>query len=341
MRFGRDLPFSRDDLLYALVLWKYYLIYRLFRYAITTATQVKICLVLAMISSAMVASIAVLQVRGLFGVRELLWTYYDRPFEGLPGIVADRGTSTVASSFGMADMMAMCLALALAWLPDQLTGRKLILGSAAGVFVVGCMVSGQFSGAIGLAIAVLTVGLVTGRTRRLLVAAVPLTLAASVLLWPVIEKRLSGFHSLAGLPRSWLARLDNLERFVWPELISWPNWLIGVRPSARIPAPEAWREWIYIESGYAWLLWTGGLPMLAAFLWFVWISYRELAESVRNGQTSIRVAAVAAIAGLAIMVMLMLFDPHLTMRGTADLFFPLLALSRTVSGHERALDPVA
>lgn len=341
MRFGRNLPISTDDLLYALVLWKYYLIYRFFRYAITTRAQVKNCLLLAMLSTAVVAAIAVLQVRGLLGVRELLWTYYDRPFEGLSGIVSDRGTSTLASSFGMADIMAMCLAIALAWLPGQPVVRKMILVAAAGVFVAGCMVSGQFSGVIGLATAVLTIGLVTGRMREFLIAAVPLTLAASALLWPVIETRLSGFHSLAGLPRSWLARLDNLERFVWPELIAGSNWLVGVRPSARIPAPEPWREWIYIESGYAWLLWTGGLPMLTAFIGFVWISFRLMARLARDGQSPIRVAATAAIAGLAIMVTLMLFDPHLTMRGAADLFFPLLALSCTATGHERTLGSVA
>ncbi|WP_457092746.1 hypothetical protein [Microvirga sp. P5_D2] len=341
MRFGRNLPISTDDLLYALVLWKYYLIYRFYRYAITTRAQVKTCLVLAMLSSAVVASIAVLQVRGLLGVRELLWTYYDRPFEGLSGIVTDRGTSTLASSFSMADIMAMCLAIALAWLPGQSVARKMLFVAAAGVFVLGCMVSGQFSGAIGLVIAVLTVGLVTGRLRQFLITAVPLTLAASVLLWPVIERRLSGFHSLAGLPRSWLGRLDNLERFVWPELIAGSNWLVGVRPSARIPAPEPWREWIYIESGYAWLLWTGGLPMLVAFIGFVWISLRAMARVVCEGESPISVAATAAIAGLAIMVALMLFDPHLTMRGAADLFFPLLALSCTASGRERTLGSVA
>jgi hypothetical protein len=103
--------------------------------------------------------------------------------------------------------------------------------------------------------------------------------------------------------------------------------LVGVRPSARIAAPEPWRDWVYIESGYAWVLWTGGLPMLAAFAWFVWTAFRSLASALRDGQEPMRVAATAATVGLATIVTLMLFDPHLTMRGSADLFFALLALS--------------
>jgi hypothetical protein len=176
-------------------------------------------------------------------------------------------------------------------------------------------------------VAVLTIGVVTGRALRLISALIPAALAGLVFFWPLIEIRLSGFRSLAGLPASWAARLDNLERFVWPELASGLNWLVGVRPSARIAAPEPWRDWVYIESGYAWLLWTGGLPMLAAFGWFVWTAFRSLAPSLHCEEEPPRVAAAAATVGLATFVVLMLFDPHLTMRGSADLFFALLALS--------------
>lgn len=335
LRFGRELPISADDLLYAAVLWKLFLVYRLFRYAVTTPRQVAVCLALILLSAAVVAIVAVLQVLGLLGVPAFLWTYYDRPFEGMSGVVTDRATSTLASSFGLADVMAMSLAIALAWFPVQPGRGKLVLAGTACLFVLGCIVSGQFSAVIGLAVVVLTVGAVTGRLRQLLVTLVPTALAAAGAFWPVIEKRLSGFDGLSGLPPSWVGRLQNLRRFVWPELASGANWLVGVRPAARIPAPEAWREWIYIESGYAWVLWTGGLPMAAAFAWFVWEAFRRLARVVAGEATRpVRLAATASIAGLATIVVLMLFDPHLTMRGSADLFFPLLALSFVGIGQQ-------
>ena len=327
LRFGRNLPISVDDILYALVLWKFLLVFSLFRHAVTTAAQVRVCLWLAIWSSAIVALVAIMQVFDLFGVSELLWTYYDRPFEGIKRLVTNRGTSTLASSFAMADMMVMSLAITLAWLPGVHGWRRVLLAMAASISVFGCLASAQFSAAIGLGVALLTIAVVTGRAFKLMVAMLPAALVGVVFFWPLIETRLSGFDSLEGLPPSWAGRLDNLERFVWPELFSGFNWVVGVRPSARIAAPEPWRDWVYIESGYAWILWTGGLPMLAAFAWFVYEVLRSLAPLLRDAREPMRVAAAAATVGLTTIVTLMLFDPHLTMRGSADLFFALLALS--------------
>src|SRR5215475_13261923 len=43
-RYARGLTLSQDDLLYALVLFKYYVLFRVFRSAITTTGQVETCL---------------------------------------------------------------------------------------------------------------------------------------------------------------------------------------------------------------------------------------------------------------------------------------------------------
>jgi hypothetical protein len=325
-RFGRGLPISGDDLLYAVVLWKYVVVYRVFREAISTPAQVAICLWLSLAAAAAVAAIAVLQVTNMFGVAQFLLAYYDRPFVSSSGIITDRGTSTIASSFGVGDVMAMNLAIVLALILGK---RKISLPliAAGGLFVLGCIATGQFSSFIGLVIIVIAVGVMTGHLRRLLVAAIPAAALADLALWSVVAERLGGFDRLSGLPRSWEGRLDNLERFIWPELFTGMNWLLGVRPAARLPAPEPWRDWVFIESGYTWLLWSGGVPLVAAFLFFVWVSLQNLWSVVRDRRDTVRVAAVAAFAWLITMAVLMMFDPHLTMRGTADLFFPLLALS--------------
>jgi len=333
-RYGRGLDLSTDDLLYALVFIKYLILYALFRLAVTTPKQVEACLRITLVSGAIVAMVALLQVKGLLGVPDLLHRYYDSPFEGLVGPSTKRGTSTLASSFGLADMMAMCLAITIAWL--SLRGRQHpVLWLAGAMFLAGCVAAGSFSGIIGLAIVVFAGGFITRRLLALLALLVPAAALSLAVFWQVLAARLAGFDRYQGLPRSWIGRLENLERFFWPEVFSGTNWLLGVRPAARVAAPESWRSWVYIESGHTWLLWTGGVPLLIAFFWFSWVVCRDLRKIALVDRGPVGVAAAAGFASAAMIFVLMLFDPHLTVRGSADLLFPLLALSLVAVGTDK------
>jgi hypothetical protein len=326
MRILRDLPISSDDILYSIVPWKYLLVYCVFRASVSTASQVVHCLWLSMASAAVVAVIATLQVGGLFGVPEFLHTYYDQPFEGHQALMTERATSTIASAFGLADLMIMNLIIALALLQGRQSGRWVLM-AASWVFLLGCIAAGQFSGIIGLSIALLVFGVISGRPYRVLAISVPAVVVASAVFSSVISTRLAGFHETSGIPPSWQGRLNNLQDYILPELFSGFNWLVGVRPAARLPAHETWREWVYIESGYVWLIWIGGIPLLAAFFYFAWVSGNHLWQIMRKRGDAVGVAAAAGFAYLIVMLTLMVSDPHLTLRGSADLFFPLLALS--------------
>lgn len=325
-RMARGFPLTQDDILYATVLWKYFFLYRAFRVSITTVPQVMRCLWISMASAAVVAVMGVLQVTELFGVAEFLHTYYDQPFEGPTGVIVERGTSTIASSFGLADLMIMNFILAIALLQDR-QGPWWVLVSAAAAFLLGCVAAGAFSGIIGLAVAILTFGVIYGNLHRLLIIGIPAAMVAFAALWPVIEQRLAGFRSPSGVPHSWKGRWENLENFFFPELLSNLNWVLGVRPAPRLPASETWREFVYIESGYVWLLWIGGLPLCAAFLFFVYVAASRLLRIIQEQNNAVRCAAAASFTYLMVIVTLMLLDPHLTVRGSADFFYPLLALA--------------
>ena len=317
---------TEDDLLYPLVFAKYTVLYFMFRVAVRSEAEVRQSLRLVLGAGTLVAIVAILQVNSLFGVPELLHQVYGDPFEGGGGPITGRATSTIASAFGLADMMAMCLAIVIVWLPRDRRARPYLL--VAGLLFLGALAAaGSFSGFIGGVIAVLVAAFVSSQLRTYLALLFPAGLLASVAFWPVIAGRLSGFDNINALPQSWVGRLDNLERFFWPELFSGTNWLWGVRPAGRVPAPETWRDWVYIESGHTWLLWTGGLPLLLAFFAFCWIVLRKLFGIARASLGSISIAAAAAFTTMIVIFVLMLFDPHLTVRGSADLFFPLLALS--------------
>ena len=249
--FARGQAPTSDDVLYSLTFWKFYAVFLIVRLAVSDTRQIRRCLMLSMATGCIVALIAVLQALQLFGVSELVNRLY--PPEDPTGAAVGRGSSTLDSSIVVGDIMAYNLAIALAFLL-RVQQRRLTMILLAGVFFFGGLASGQFSGAIAIAVSVTIVGALTGRLRQLALVMLPASLLAAVVLSPVISERLSGFQSTTGLPQSWEARLFNLRTYFWPELFSNHSYLLGVRPAGRIVAPESWRDYIFIESGYTWLL---------------------------------------------------------------------------------------
>jgi lipopolysaccharide/colanic/teichoic acid biosynthesis glycosyltransferase len=202
------------------------------------------------------------------------------------------------------------------------------------LFVAGSVGSGQFSGVLALIVATTAVAHVLRQGRQVMQRIGPYLLVAAAVLLPVISQRLAGFSG-GHLPSSWSNRLANLETYFWPRLGRDFGWLLGVQPAARIPDPHRAAGFVWIESGYTWLLWSGGLPLLIAFLVFLAAGLAALRNAVYlTVDTPMRVAAVAAYAALWVFAVLMFFDPHLTLRGSADLFFPLLALAMVDSGTD-------
>jgi len=327
LQLGREGSLTSDDILYSFVLWKYFLLYACFRIAIRQPGQVMVCLIISMAASSIVAIIGLLQVNNLFAVPELLVRYYDNPFGGHVGVLTTRATSTIASPFGVADTMIMNMLIACSLLAIY-RRYAVILLIAATLFLSTCLAAGSFSGVTGLMVAGVAFGLLTGWLMYMFAAAIPVLLLAGGALWPVIAVRLEGFSRPSGLPQSWEGRLANLERFFLPELGTKFGWLLGVSPAPRVLAPETWREFVYIESGYVWLLWIGGMPFLIAFFFFMWIAFRTTSMTFRGQHPAPQqTAALTCMAYLVALAVLMLLDPHFTVRGSADLFFPLLALA--------------
>ena len=129
------------------------------------------------------------------------------------------------------------------------------------------------------------------------------------------------------LPLSWVDRLYNLRTFFWPVLFSDYNWILGVRPTPRVAAPSKVGGFIWIESGYTWLLWCGGIPLLASYIAFAAAVLRKSWAYVRRADAA-GIVATAVAAAMCSQVVLMSFDPHLTFRGSGDAFFLLLPLIR-------------
>ena len=327
---ARGTQLGSDDVLYALVFLKYGLLYGLIRLTVQTVADLRRAILAILASAILVALVALLQAKDLLGIQWFLTTFYDDPFEGSTGVSSLRASSTVASSFGLSDMMSIVLGLSVSLVllkTDMSMRNRVSLLVLIPVFLLAVLAAGSFSGVIGAAIVALVTGVLLKRLKQLLFIGVAMVPIGMLLLWETIAARLQGFSGYRALPRSWLGRWDNLERFFWPDIQSGWNWLIGVRPAARVPAPETWREWVYIESGYTWLIWIGGVPLLLAFFYFVWAVLADLLPLDTRMSPESRALRITAVAATAMIATLMLFDPHLTVRGCADLYFPLLALA--------------
>ena len=334
----RDLPIGSDDLLYALVLWKLAGVYLIVRLAVRTEPQVRRCIQLSIGVAVVVALIAVLQALDLFHVRAVLSAYF-APNGNVGALANPRGGSTLALPAAVADLMICNLALVVGLIARGARHRGLLSGVGM-VLVLATVSAGEFSSALGLVIAAVLMAVVIRRPRLLLLA-LPLGAIVAVAAWPVISTRLAGFQSVSGLPVSWSGRLHNLQSYFWPELLDHASFVLGVRPSARVVVPSQATGYVWIESGYTWLLWGGGIPLLLAFVWFVRSTIRQSFWMARWRRDAFGVASMGLLVGVVVMTVLMLFDPHLTYRGAGDALFILAALAHTPGARRQTAASVA
>ncbi|HXY70936.1 MAG TPA: hypothetical protein VEM41_00200 [Actinomycetota bacterium] len=323
MRF-RGQQIESDDILYALLPWKYFGLYLVIRASVKTEEEVRVCLWISMWSAAAVSLLAIMQSLGVGPVTHFLTAYYT-DYGYAAQVSNGRGGSTLSLPIAVADLMTFNLAIAVGFARHETRRRGLLIGLGM-LFVAGVLAAAEFSGAIGLIIGVVIMAAALRRLRPLAVF-LPAFALSAVGLRPVIATRLSGFQSVSGIPVSWAGRWYNLTNYFWPVLFSHGNYILGVRPAARVVSLHRAAGYVWIESGYTWLLWGGGIPLLASFLWFLYLNIARGLRVVRTRLDSIGVAALASVVALGVVGCLMVLDPHLTYRGSADLLFMLLALA--------------
>jgi hypothetical protein len=288
-----------------------------------------------------IAAIAILQTLGVGPVVHLLGAI--SPGEQTSELTA-RGSTTLASSIATGDVIIIGLTLVIASGMNGVLGRRerLVAGFVLGA---GALAAGQFSTWISALVAAVLLLHLFPALRRRAVPFLPVVALAVLIGAPAFIARVASFGEGFGVPRSWLGRWDNLSHFYIPRLFPDFQFLIGVSPDSVLPAPETWREVIFLESGYLELLWVGGIPLLLGFAWLsVAVLRRTRALVGRVGPVG-ACAATLQVAWATVIV-LSVIDPHIFLRGTGDLLFALLGVvtgtvanasaSAAVSDHPQA-----
>ncbi|HTD51166.1 MAG TPA: hypothetical protein VK771_11230 [Acidimicrobiia bacterium] len=320
--FARGRIPSSTDLFDTVVLWRLASLYVLFRWVVRTPEQVRRCLWILLVSASLLSMLAILDSLGIWRPGGL-WT------PTISDNSTGRGGATLGSAIAVGDYLSYSFAVVLVWLLRTKDRGRLILAAAAGMIFLGVLGTGQFSAWIEAFIVVLVVAHQEGQLARLTKWLGPAALVGAVIAWPVISTRLAGFGG-GGLPHSWQGRIDNLTHFYLPQLAGF-HWVLGIRPDTVLQAPETWRQVIYLESGYLWLFWVGGIPLVCGFLWLLRQGFRHTRRVMRERHDDIAIAAVGTRAVLWSLLIMSLIDPHLTLRGGADLFFCLLGLSANLN----------
>ncbi len=310
-----------SDLAAVLPVCKLVAIYLLVRFTVSTEEQLVRCIRLIIWPGAVVAVIAILQTLNFSPVVAMLqavWT----PDSNVAAL-AERGTTTLGSPLATGDYIIICLTRVICCAVRGLLDyrERLVLGIMLGA---GVLAAGQFSTWIS---ALVVGGLILwrfstvrrGSMRFLLL--VPIAFAFGA---PALIGRLQGFSEY-GVPRSWIGRWNNLSNFYLPRF-DFINVLLGVSPNSVLSAPERWREVIYLEGGYLQLLWIGGIPLLAAFIWLAVAVLRRTHELMER-PGALGAAASALWVCWWFVLILTVLDPHLTLRGTGDVLFMLMAIT--------------
>ena len=323
---------SSTDFQSTVVLWRLASLYALFRWVVRTREQARRCLWILLVSASLLALLAIVDSLGIWHPGGP-WTPALNE-----GTSTGRGGATLNSAIAVGDYLSYSLGVALVFL---LRGRRprLFVAGACGVIVLGVLGTGQFSAWIEMLIVIAVVARAEKQMGRLLKWIGPAAVVAAVVAGPVISQRLAGFNG-SQLPQSWVIRWSNVTTLYLPRLAGF-RWVLGVRPDTTLIPPETWRDIVYLESGYLWLFYVGGIPLVITFIWFLRRGFDHTKKVIARRHDDIGVAAVATRAALWCLAVLSLLDPHLTLRGGADLFFCLLGLSANlnVPGAEPAPTP--
>jgi hypothetical protein len=290
----------------------------LVRITVSTSTHVLWCIRLIIGGAVGIAAIAVLQILSFGPVLALL-----RVIDPEAHYMNQRGWATLASPIATGDYILIGVTLLFTAAVRGLVGRSTQIG-AGFILAAGLLAAGQFSTWLGALLIGALIFWREPKARRSAIRLAPLIVIAILIGSPALRGRLAEFSG-GSSPQSWRVRWDNLSHLYLPELFENGRFLVGVSPNSVVVPPDTWRDVVWLESGYLQLLWIGGVPLLVAFgvLASAVLKFTDRLSSRTDG---LGACASALLIAWWMIVILLILDPHLFMRGPGDLLFTLIGI---------------
>ncbi len=333
LSIGRSRPIDGAGLGQVVILPKYLLLFLLFRGVVRTPKQVRSVILLAGAIGAVLAVVGIGQSFVNEQVNDLLLSV---GYQETDYLLSGRGTATTGNSIIYGTVMALLVPLALSLLfshvADPVAGARwkkrstAAFAGAAGLFFLGVLSSGQFSPTAAVIVGI-TVAVVAARKAHYFYAFPPAAALGVAAIWPQVRGRIEEFQQTDGLPVSWQTRIDNLQRFYLPEFSDGFNRVFGVRLDVTADYDQVIGEEVFLESGYIWFVWVGGIFLLLAAIGFLLTGFHRTRPRMHSGDPWVRAAATAAVSAFIYIALLLPIDQHLTFRASTDLFVMLLAAS--------------
>jgi hypothetical protein len=238
---------------------QYLVVYLLFSRVELTEANLRLLINLTLLSSVIVALVAVAELANAPGVRQLIATYYPPPASG-PGQVASvyRPTSLLGhfSAVGAFALFNMILAVALAAARHR-SFSSVWLGVVMGLNVAAMLATETWAPLLAAPLAVLIIVLYARHLPWQIAFAPPAFLGAVVAFWPSVSGRLLEQRGGRGglLPESMQVRVGYWQDFFLPSLLNHHAWLgTGTLIPSEVPRPLVG----FVDNGYLWMAYRSG-----------------------------------------------------------------------------------
>jgi hypothetical protein len=306
---------------------QYLVVYLLFSRVEFTEANLRLLINVTLLSSVIVALVALAELANAPGVRQVIATYYPPP-PSAPGLIVSvyRPTSLLGhfSAVGAFALFNMILALALAAARHR-GFSSIWLGVVMALNVAAILATETWAPLLVAPLAVLMIVVYARHIPWQLGFAPPAFIGAVIAFWPSVSARLLEQRGVRGslLPESMQVRIGYWQDYFLPSLLNHHAWFgTGTLIPSEVPRPLVG----FVDNGYLWMAYRAGLPgviLMLLFLGAIAVAGWSLRTSLQPWHVALGATCLAMVSSIAL---LELTSEYLTFTSVTQEFWMLAGL---------------